>query len=68
MNRRVFVMCVVFQPKSIDILLISLKKTTKKTNKKKKHIVGTHLKYLSDALLMNTHNICFREAIASRLV
>ena len=24
-----------------------------------KHIVGTHLKHLNEALLMSTHNICF---------
>ena len=29
----------------------------------KPYVVGTHLKCLIEALLMSTHNICFREEI-----
>ena len=36
-----------FQLKSMDVFLIS----------PQKHVVGTHLKYLWEALLMSTHNL-----------
>ena len=29
----------------------------------KTYVVGTHLKHLAEALLMSTHNICFRGLI-----